>query len=242
MTVQKVDLQGRGEDGEPVAALEGWSPLLQTAFDAAKSEPSLLEETDEGAYYVIEVDEITEPRLKTLDEVRDDVVALFEEQKRREGSKAKAEDILLKAKETASLETLAESNDLVIETIELIKRSDDGAESNLNRAAIEALFQTGEGDVAEGVVEAEDGVLVIANDEIVEKSGSDDKEAIDQLKTELERQVQADLLDQYGRALQDVHAIAINEEALNRLIEFDPAAHGYGGGGMAPGGTSPAMF
>ncbi|MGI9503623.1 MAG: peptidylprolyl isomerase, partial [Geminicoccaceae bacterium] len=241
-TVAMVDRQGRDENGEPVTALEGWSPLLQTAFDAAKAEPSLLEETDEGAYYVIEVDEIAEPRLKTPDEVRDDVVALFEEQKRREGAKAKAEDILLKAKETASLQSLAASDDLTIETIDLIRRSDDGTAGNINRAAIDALFRTDAGAVADQVVEMEDGVLVIATDEIVEKTGSEDQAAIDQLKTELERQVQADLLDQYGRALQNVHAITINEDALQRLIDYDPAAHAYGGGGMAPGGPSPAMF
>ena len=241
-TVAMVDRQGRDENGEPVPALEGWSQLLQTAFDAAKAEPSLLEETDEGGYYVIEVDEIAEPRLKTLDEVRDDVVALFEEQKRREGAKAKAEDILLKAKETANLETLAESGGLSIETIDLIRRSSDGAAAGINHEAIDALFRTDAGSVADEAVEMQDGVLVIATDEVIEKTGSEDQTAIDQLGTELQRQVQADLLDQYGRALQDVHAIAINEDALQRLIDYDPAAHAYGGGGMAPGGPSPAMF
>ena len=234
-TVERVDRQGRGEDGEPVTELEGWPALLQTAFDAAVNEPSLLEETDEGAYYVVQVDEITEPRLKPLDEVRDDVVALYEEQKRREGAKARAEEIRARLQEAASLETIAADADLTIETIEPLKRSDDGAAAGINRAAIEALFATDAGAVADEVIETEDGVLVIANDEILEKSASDDQDGIDQLKAELERQVRADLLDQYGTALQDIHPITINESALQRLIDFDPATQGYAGGGMAPG-------
>ena len=76
------------------------------------NEPSLLEETDDGSYYVIQVDEITEPRLKPLDEVREDVVALYEEQQRREGAIARAEELLAKLQETASLDTLAESEGL----------------------------------------------------------------------------------------------------------------------------------
>ncbi|MGI9417169.1 MAG: SurA N-terminal domain-containing protein [Geminicoccaceae bacterium] len=239
--VELVDRQGRDQAGEPVPSLEGWSGLLQTAFEAAKDEPSLLEETDDGAYYVLQVDEIVAPRLKDLDEVRDDVVALQEEQQRREGAKAKAEDIRTKLQEAASIETIADDAGLAIEVIEPVTRAADGADSGINRAAIDALFKTDAGAVADQVIETGDGVLVIAVDEILEKTGSDDAEARDQLKAELERQVRADLLDQFGRGLQDRHPIEINEAALTRLIEYD-GSEGYGGGGMAPGGTAPGMF
>ena len=232
-TVDMVDRQGRDQQGESVVELEGWSALMQTAFEGEKGEPSLVEETDDGAYYVVEVDDIVDPRLKELVEVRDDVVALFQEQQRREGAKAKAEDIRAKLQEAASIETIAADADLAIETIEPLKRSDNGAESGVNRAAIQALFDTDEGAVAGEVVEAEDGVLVIAVDEIIETTAGDDAEARDQLKVELERQVRADLLDQFGRALQNAHPIAINEGALARLIEsggnFD-----YGDGAPVP--------
>jgi peptidyl-prolyl cis-trans isomerase D len=241
-TIEQVDRQGRDQEGQPIEALAGWPLLLQTAFDAPLNEPSLLEETDDGSYYVIQVDEITEPRLKPLDEVREDVVALYEEQQRREGAIARAEELLAKLQETASLDTLAESEGLSIETIEPIKRSDSGSESGINRVAIQALFDTEEGQVADEVVPVEDGALVIANDEIINVDIGEDADGLEQLRAELERQVRADLLDQYGRALQDTHTIEINEDALTRLIEFDPATQGYGGGGMAPVGPQPGMF
>lgn len=238
-TTSMVDRQGLDQAGEPVPSLEGWSALMQTAFDAAKDEPSLLEETDDGAYYVLQVDEIVEPRLKELDEVRDEVVALYEDQKRREGAKAKAEDIKAKLQEAASIETIAADAGLTIEMIEPVTRAADGADNSINRAAIDALFKTDAGAVADLVIETEDGVLVIAVDEILEKTGSDDTEAREQLKAELQRQVQSDLLDQFGRALQDTHPIEINEAALGRLIEYDPT---QGGGGYGGGGAAPGMF
>ncbi len=233
MSVEMVDRQGRDQSGELVASLEGWSALMQTAFDAPKDEPSLLEETDDGAYYVLQVDDIVDPRLKDMDEVRDEVVALHEEQQRREGAKAKAEDIRTKLQEAASIETIADDTSLTIEVIEPLTRAADGADSGVNRAAIEALFRTDAGAVADQVIETEDGVLVIAVDEILEKTGSDDAEARDQLKAELERQVRADLLDQFGRALQDAYPIEINEAALTRLIEYD-GSQGYGGAAPRP--------
>jgi peptidyl-prolyl cis-trans isomerase D len=228
-----VDRQGRDQAGEPVPALEGWPKLLQTAFDAPLNQPSLLEETDDGAYFVVEVSEIVEPRLKALDEVRDDVVTLYEEQQRRAGAKAKAEEIRARLQEAASFETIADDAGLVIETIEPVKRSADGAASGVSRAAIAELFTTDAGAVADEVIETEDGVLVLAVDEIIEKSATDEAEARAQLKTELERQLRADLLDQYGRALQDVHTIEIHEGALARLVESDGNL-GYGGGSSAP--------
>jgi len=241
-TLELIDRQGRNQDGDPVEQLASWSMMLETAFDASKDQPSLLEETDEGAYYVVQVDDIVDPRLKPLDEVRDDVVAIYEERQRRDGAQTRAQEFLAKLQESASLESLSEGDEVAIETIEPIKRSDDGADSGLNSAAIQALFDTDEGEIAADVIEVDDGVLVIANDEIIGKDAGEDAEGIDQLRTELARQVQSDLLDQYGQALQNVHAIDIDEDALARLIEFDPAAHAYGGGGAAPGGPQPGMF
>ncbi|MEL6963842.1 MAG: SurA N-terminal domain-containing protein [Pseudomonadota bacterium] len=238
-TVEAVDRQGLSPSGEPVSSVEGWFGLLTTAFDAVENEPSLVEETDDGAYYVVEVNDIMEPRLKTMDEVRDDVIALYENGQRREGAKAKAESLRAKLQEAASLETIAADEGLTIQAIEPVKRSDSGADAQINREAIAALFQTEAGSVAEDVIEVEDGILVIANDEIM--NAADDGDARAQLKTELERQVRSDLLEQFGSALQDLHPIEINQTALQRLIDND-LDHGYGGGGMAPGGPAPAMF
>jgi len=241
-TVEAIDRQGRDRQDEPVPALEGWAQLLQTAFDAPLNEPSLLEETDDGAYYVIQIDEITEPALKPLDDVREDVVTIYEQQQRREAAKTLAEELHAKLQEAASFDTVAADAELTIVTIDPLKRSDDGTANSINRATIDALFMTDANEIADEVIDADDGVLILAVDEVIEKSPSEDAEAREQLKIELERQVQADLLDQFGRALQDIHAVSVDDGALDRLIEYDPAAHGYGGGGMAPGGPSPAMF
>ena len=239
-TILLVDRQGRDQDGEPVEQLAAWPMMLDIAFDASKDQPSLLEETDAGSYFVVQVDEIVEPRLKPLDEVRDDVVLIYEDQQRREGAKTKALELLDQLQEAASLENLASSHGFAIQSIEPIKRSGNGADSGVNDAAIQALFATADGEMADDVVEMEDGVLIIVNDEIIGKDAGEDADGIEQLRAELARQVQSDLLDQYGRALQDVHAIQIDEDALNRLIEFDPAAHAYGGMGHA--GGQPGMF
>ncbi|MGH1483961.1 MAG: SurA N-terminal domain-containing protein [Geminicoccales bacterium] len=229
-TVNAVDRRGLDQQGEPVEELAAWSNLIQTAFDGEEGEPSLLEESDDGAYYVVQVDEIIPERLKDIDEVRDEVVEVWEGQQRRMGAKARAEELLTKLQEAASLDTLAANDSITIEEIEPIKRSDTGAEYNLNRTAIDALFETDAGSVAAQVIEVEDGVVVLAVEEVIEKHPSDDQDGFDQLNDELQRQMRADLLAQFGSGLRNKHSIEIDDEALTRLIEYDPS-QGYGGGG-----------
>lgn len=229
-TVNAVDRRGLDQQAEPVEELAAWSNLIQTAFEGEEGEPSLLEESDDGAYYVVQVDEIIPERLKDIDEVRDEVVEVWEGQQRRMGAKARAEELLTKLQEAASLDTLAANDSITIEEIEPIKRSDTGAEYNLNRTAIDALFETDAGSVAAQVIEVEDGVVVLAVEEVIEKHPSDDQDGFDQLKDELQRQMRADLLAQFGSGLRNKHSIEIDDEALTRLIEYDPS-QGYGGGG-----------
>ena len=231
-TVQSIDRQGRGQDGEAIEALSDWSNLIRTAFEADVGEPSFLEETDDGNYYVVQVDEVIEERLKDLDEVRDEVVEVWENQQRRVGAKKQAEGLLAKLQETASFDTLAGDEDVIIEEIEPLRRSSDGAAIGLNRAAVEALFETDAGNVVDEVIEVGDGVLVIANDEVIENLPGDDEEGFNQLQTELQRQAQADLLEQFSTALRDLHPVEIDDNVLTQLIEYDPALGqgGYGGG------------
>ncbi len=230
-TVEAVDRRGFSQSDEVVEDLAGWPNLIRTAFEAEKDEPSLLEETDNGNYYVVQVDEIVDERLKELDEVREDVVALFEDQQRRNGAKERAEALLTKLQETASLDTLAANDGISIEEIPPLKRSSDGAEHGLNSAAVQALFETDAGKIVSSVVEVEDGVLVLANEEVLEKRRSDDQGGFDQMKAELQRQMRADVLDQYGNGLRDTHPIEIDDGALVRLIESD-GTQGYGGGAL----------
>ncbi len=230
-TVEAIDRRGLDQNDDVVENLAGWPDLIRTAFESEKDEPSLLEETDNGNYYVIQVDEIIGERLKELNEVRDEVVAVWEQQQRRNGARERAEELLTKLQETASLDTLAANDGITIEEIPPLKRSSDGAEHGLNNAAVQALFETDAGKVVSDVVEVDDGVLVIANEEVIEKHRSDDQGGFDQLKAELQRQMRADVLDQYGTGLRDTHPIEINDQVLTDLIENDPSL-GYGGGAI----------
>lgn len=233
-TVQTVDRQGLGQDGEAIEELADWSNLIQTAFEAEVGEPSFLEETDDGNYYVVQVDKVVEERMKELSEVRDEAIEVWESQQRRNGAKKRAEELLAKLQETASLDTLAADDGITIEEIEPLKRSSDGAGIGLNRAAVEALFATDPGNVVDEVIEVDDGVLVLANDEVIENLTGDDADGFNQLKAELKRQAQSDLMEQFNGALRDLHPIEIDDDVLTQLIEYDPAlGHGgYGGGPM----------
>ena len=88
-----VDPTGKDREGKPIAALPPWPEFMQVARETPAGETSLLEETDAGGYFVIQVDEVVEPRLKPVEEVRDQLVEAWQAERRRELARQKAEQL-----------------------------------------------------------------------------------------------------------------------------------------------------
>ncbi len=56
-----VDAKGNDEGGHRPDGLPAWPEFLKVAFETPAGEPSLLEETEAGGYFVLRVDEVRRP-------------------------------------------------------------------------------------------------------------------------------------------------------------------------------------
>lgn len=229
-TVAAVDLQGRDPEGKRPEALPSWPEFLQVAFETPAGEMSLLEETDAGSYFVVQVDEITPTRIKPLEEVRDAVLEGWRAERRRELARARAEELLARLEDGTSLDQIAADGDLPVAQIEPVKRSDSGAEQGINRAVVRALFATDPGTFADEPVEVEDGFALVATDEVIAADPATDPEGVAELRAELAADLQADLVAQFEAQLRRDYPVEIHGAAINRLIEGD---------GFAPVGAAP---
>jgi peptidyl-prolyl cis-trans isomerase D len=224
-TVAAVDRQGRDESGAAPADLPPWPELLETAFAMGEGEVSLLEDTDAGSYYVVSVDKVTQPRVKPVEEVRDALAAAWTAQRRSQLAKARAEQLLGRADEVASLEQLAEGRPVT--EIDPVKRDDRGTAQGLTPAIVQALFATEPGSVADQVVPTANGFAIVATDAVIEADPSADPEAVAQLRRELEAETRNDLLSQFETALRQDYQVEIHPAAINRLIDPEDLG-GYG--------------
>ena len=218
-TAEAVDARGLTPEDEPAAGLPAWPEFLQTAFSTEPGEPTLLHETADGAYFVLRVDEVTPPRQRPLDEVRDEVAAAWEAERRRELARERAEELLAQAAEAGRpLDELAAAAGLTIRNIQPIRRIDSGAQQGLNPEVIGALFDTEPGHVANRVVPVGDGFAVVATNEVLPADPAADAEGVERLRAELAADMRDDLLSQYEAALRARHPVDINAQALSTLL------------------------
>jgi peptidyl-prolyl cis-trans isomerase D len=227
-TLAAVDPQGRDESGAEPADLPPWPEFLEAAFATAEGEVSLLEETDAGSYFVVGVDRVTAPRVKPVEEVRDALAAAWQTERRRELARQRAEELVARSGEVASLEQLAE--DLPVTTITPLKRDDRGTAQALSPAIVQALFAAEPGTVADQVVATETGFGIVATDEVIEADPSNDPDGVARLRGQLEAETRNDLLAQFEAALRRDYPVEIDPATINRLIDpEDLGAYGLAG-------------
>jgi peptidyl-prolyl cis-trans isomerase D len=234
VSVPAVDATGKDAQGQPVEALPPWPEFMEVALETGAGETSLLEETDAGGYFVVQVDEVTAPRLKPVEEVRDQLLEAWQAQRRRELARERAEEIRARLADGAALDELLADTGFENKPIEPVQRDAAGSDQGINRAAVQALFATEPGKTAEEVIQLNDGFAVVAIDEVIPADPAADPEGLEQLARELEGDMRSDLVVQFEAELRREYPIEIDGAAINRLIGegFAPT----GAAGTLPGG------
>jgi peptidyl-prolyl cis-trans isomerase D len=227
-TIEAVDRQGRDPKGERPAALPEGPEFLEIAFETPANELSLLEETGEGSYFVLRVDKVEPPRIKLLDEVRDQVVEGWRQEKRRELAEARAKELLGTLNEGVSMEGVAQRSGIELTPVPSVKRD----ARNPSPEVVRALFATEAGDFADQVVPVGDDFALVTTDEVSGANPADDPEGVEQLENELAAGMRNDLLSTFQMALRNDYPVEIDVAELNRL----------GGDGGFDGGGSGGLF
>jgi peptidyl-prolyl cis-trans isomerase D len=227
-TLSAVDRNGRDPAGASPEQLPPWPEFLATAFTMQADEVSLLEETDAGTYFVVQVDSVAAPRLKPVDEVRDALAAAWTAEQRQKLARERAEELLARASEVTSLEQWAEG--LPVTPIEPVTRADRGTAQGVSPAIVQALFAAEPGSVADRVVPVETGFALVATDAVIEADPGADPDGVARLRSQLEAEMRNDLLSQFEAALRRDYPVEIDGATINRLIDpEDLGAYGLAG-------------
>ena len=234
--VPAVDATGKDPEGEPVAALPPWPELMRVALETPAGETSLLEETDAGGYFVVQVEQVMEPRLKPVEEVRDELRRAWQDERRRELARARAEELRAQLDGGAAVDELLADAGLERMPIQPLRRDQAGTDQGINPAAVRALFATAPGEIAAEVVELGDGFAVVATDEVIAADPGADAEALERLAREVAGEMRSDLIAQFETQLRRDYPVEIDGAAINRLIGPDGLAP-TGAAGTLPGGS-----
>ena len=218
--VTAIDSSGRNRDGEPLDGLPDVPGLLVAGFAQDAGEDLALQQTTNGVYYVVRVDEIMPPAVRQLSEVRADVEAKLLQERKAEIAAAEAERILEAARAGGDLAELAQSlGGAAVATSEPMTRSQGPGTGNLSSELNENVFALPTGGVAAGEDRNGSAHMVVAVKEIQAADAAEDAPGRLQIKQFLGQSMSDDLVQQLTSALRQKYDIEINDRQIDALFD-----------------------
>jgi len=215
--IAATDLRGQGPDGKPIASLGGAQPLLSAAFETPSGRETPLVEGQGNVWYVAHVDGITPSALKPLAEVREEVVRLWQQEKREELARARAEEILKEITAGKSLEAGGAPFNLKPNPVGPVARNAGfDPRAPVPPEVTGRLFQMKEGETAS--VPSRDGVYIVRLTSTAAADPAADAEGVAQLRTQLRQQIASDLVGSYSEALRQRYGVTINRTVVDRVM------------------------
>jgi peptidyl-prolyl cis-trans isomerase D len=144
ITVGPIAKQGVDVEGKPVA---GVTPkILDTAFSLPPGGDSELVEAGNGEYFAVHVDKVIPPAMRTLEEIRPQLVKFWTQREVGNRLQAKADELLARVKKGESLEAVASSAGAKVTRLPGLTRQTAGQNQQLGQEVLAQTFIGKPGD------------------------------------------------------------------------------------------------
>lgn len=209
---EKISGDGKTPDGQPAENLPELDNFLSVAFETEGGQESTLIETKENGFFILRVDSVIPTALRPLEEVRDDVIADWQEQERNRMAEALALKMVEDAKQGKSLQRLAANAGLLVKSAGPLTRDAENTEDGITGELLNRLFAVKVGDVV--MARSEDGYAVAKVKEIQPADLAKDTEDVENVRAQILQSMASDVLDQYIAALKKKYPVEIYPSAF----------------------------
>lgn len=216
VTIDAIDRTGQRPDGSIVKDLPESPALIKAVFE---SEPGTDNEgltTADNGFVFYDVSAITPARDRTLDEVRQKVVADWTAAETTKRLTAKAQELEKRLKAGATLEVIAGELKLEKQTKRGVKRDADDVDFGKEGAA--AMFGVGEGGTGLIPSPTGDGQILFKVAEVFEPAGADASSVPQDAQKSFTSGMSDDLLDQLVAQLQTQYDVRIDQTAVTQAL------------------------
>ncbi|MEI9413602.1 SurA N-terminal domain-containing protein [Mesorhizobium sp. Cs1321R2N1] len=212
ITVDAIDRNGLRPDGSIVKDLPESPSLIKAVFDAEPNTENEALTTADNGFVFYEVGSITPARDRTLDEVRQKVVADWTAAETTKRLAAKAGELEKRLKAGATLDVIAGDLKLEKQTKRGLKREADDADFGKEGAAV--MFGVGEGGTGLIPSPTGDGQILFKVAEVFEPAGADASSVPEDAQKSFTSGMSDDLLDQLVAQLQTQYDVRIDQAAV----------------------------
>lgn len=217
VTIEAIDATAQTPDGQIVKDLPESQNLISSVFQAEEGAENAPLNAAGNGFIWYEVEKVTAARERTLEEVRDRVVADWKAASINEQLASKAEEIRKAVVGGKSLDDVATELKLTKETKRGIKRDSD--DPDLGQDGVEAAFGGGLGYVAAVSNATGDQQTVLKVTEVFEPTDATDTAVPENRKQQVARGMSDDLLDQLVTRLQETYPVTINSAVIDAAIQ-----------------------
>ncbi len=225
--VPPVTSRGLARNGQRPAVLPADGRLVVEAFQVEPGDEAPMVETDDGAFFWVDVTEVIEARTPPLDEVRAQVVETWKEEEREAALLRLAADLAARINGTESFAEVADDYDRApLETQPLTR---DMSNETFSRIAINNLFSVGEGEATYGPVGFGSSVVVMQAKEVVPGDAEEAGETFEDFEARLDGAFADDVTVQFLNALRARVGVDVNQSAVNYVIGGGDDGRGAGG-------------
>lgn len=209
-----VDRDGFGADGAPVAAMLAWPDALEEAFALTAGETSLLEETDEGSYFVVHLTAVEPQRRQTVDEARTELEAAWREAEANVLAAERAQSLLADLP-AGDFTAFAAENGLELRPVPPTNRA--GTVPSVE--TVQALFANPLGGVVTEPIALAEGAAVLVIDS---EEGVDGANAIG-IAQQVDTAYAGTLLAEFETRLRAEHPIRVDRALIDQAFTQEPA-------------------
>ncbi|KIL99523.1 Peptidyl-prolyl cis-trans isomerase PpiD [Paramagnetospirillum magnetotacticum MS-1] len=213
MKIAAVDAQGRGANGKPVADLPKSDQFLDVAFHTDQNTESPLTEVPNNGYFLLRVDGVTAPAPRPLADIKADVVATWQAERRQEQARDKALKLADRIKAGESASQVAQSAGAKLETSKPFIR-EPGEGSSLPPTIIAELFKAQPGGVATAPVQG--GTVVARLNSVIAFDINANPALTQAARQRVSQAVATDIADQYIAALNASIGVKVDRPQLTR--------------------------
>src|SRR6516165_8148970 len=212
--VAAADVGGHDAEGKPVALPIPAGEVLKLVFATDEGQTSRVAESPDGGIFMVQVSKVTPPTIKPLGEVKDQAIAAWQGNQRREKVAKTAEELASAVKPGARLAAVAAEKGLKVRTSSPLSRQ-PGRDDATSPALAAKLFAAKPGEVVTAGDAA--GSYVAQLDE-VQPPETPSQNATAEASRNLNQGMRTDLSVEFTQALRARFPVEIRREAVDRLF------------------------
>ncbi len=198
--------------------------FIAEIFASEEGEERDLVETEDGGYFVLRLDAVTEAALRPLDDVRDQVAAHWRSTRLTESLRARAEALVERLDGGDLLAVIADEIGLDIQT-EGPKTRGEGWTA-ITGELVEDVFAAPMGGAGYSAAPNAPGLVSIAQVVGIEAPDADE-DRLAALRQQLNQMTGSDALQLYLSAKQGEAGVTINTQLIESLLSQTGGGHGY---------------